>query len=308
MLESFDFERDRVDSFIAVMNLIPTFHPDGATVASLGPMVAEAASARTAYIDTSTTLSLQRGAVNTAWEQVHDACVSVHAALRSLYRKVPSVLHTIESQPTQDQTRDETDKRAECLAATWAKLPLPPPPYPVPPGPGPHFVVPYAGMPLLTFQGLRSSAISTEGSLPMMVSAFEKEEGRVHASEAAMRDFNVAARQQGLAQFTSGWQMEVIEAIPTAPPELPPNKGEIASVEAPGGATILVRVTSARASRFRLEGRQGAGPMIVLVATWPTVRIPATLPATGAWTLRARGENAKGEGEWSDDFAVTVPA
>lgn len=47
---------------------------------------------------------------------------------------------------------------------------------------------------------------------------------------------------------------------------------------------------------------------VVLVESWPTVRIPCTLPAVGAWTLRVRGENAKGEGEWSDDFAVTVPA
>ena len=47
---------------------------------------------------------------------------------------------------------------------------------------------------------------------------------------------------------------------------------------------------------------------VVLVESWPTVRIPCRLPAVGGWTLRVRGENAKGEGEWSDEFAVTVAA
>ncbi len=102
---------------------------------------------------------------------------------------------------------------------------------------------------------------------------------------------------------------ERVDAIPTDPPSLPPSKGEIASVEGPGGPLIQVRVTSARASKFRLEGIAPGGTVfVVLVESWPTVRIPCTLPAVGAWTLRVRGENAKGEGEWSDDFAVTVPA
>lgn len=309
MLESVDFELGRTASFLAVMNQIATFHPDGLTPVSVAAIYATADGVRTAYVGAGVVVTQTSAGVDEAWAQVHAASVNVTAALRSLYRKVPASMRMIESLPTQDQSRSEIKKRAELLAATWALLPLPPPPYPVPPGPGPNYVEPYAGMTLLVYLGLVSSAKSLENSLPGVSTEYEKQEGLLHEEEVVLRDFNVAARTQGLAQFTEGWEREVIEAIPTEPPSLPPSKGEIASVEAPGGPLIQVRVTSARASKFRLEGIAPGGTVfVVLVESWPTVRIPCTLPMVGAWTLRVRGENAKGEGEWSDDFALTVPA
>ena len=309
MLESFDFELGRTGSFLAAMNQIATFRPDGRTPVMVGTMYGAADGVRTAYIGANVSATQTSGAVDVAWAEVHDASVRVTGAMRSLYRKDAASLRMIDSLPTQDQSREEIKKRADLLSATWAKLPLPPPPYPVPPGPGPHYVEPYAGMTMLVYLGLVASARSLESTVPIVVSEFEKQEGLLHEEEVILRDFNVAARSQGLAQFTEGWEREVIEAIPTEPPSLPPSKGEIASVEAPGGPLIQVRVTSARASKFRLEGK-GPGALVfsVLVESWPTVRIPCTLPAVGAWTLRVRGENAKGEGEWSDEFEVTVPA
>ena len=309
MLESFDFELGRTASFLAAMNAIATFRPDGRTPVMVGTMYSVADGVRTAYEGAGVARTLQSGAVDEAWAQVHQANVSVTGALRSLYRKDPGSLRAIESLPTQDQSREEIKKRGDLLAALWAKLPLPPPPYPVPVGPPPHYVVPYAGMELLDFLGLRSSALSQESVIPIVESEYEKQEGVLHEQEAVLRDFNVAARTQGMNQFTSGWEREVIEAIPTEPPALPPGMGEIKDVEAPGGPLIQVQVGAARASKFRLEGKgPGAVVFSVLVESWPTVRIPCTLPAVGAWTLRVRGENAKGEGEWSDDFEVTVPA
>ena len=152
-------------------------------------------------------------------------------------------------------------------------------------------------------------ACSLENSTAAIKADFEKQEGKLHEQHSILRDFNVNAREQGLLQFLSGWQMEVIEAIPTDPPELPPAKGEIKDVEAPGGPTILVQVSAARASKFRLRGKgPGMADFVDLVANWPLVRIPCTLPAVGAWILQVQGFNAKGDGEWSDDFAVTVPA
>jgi hypothetical protein len=309
MLESFDFELGRTASFLAAMNQIATFRPDGRTTANVALIYNTANGVRTAYVGAGVAVTQTSGAVDEAWRQVHLASVSVTAAMRSLYRKDPASLRMIESLPTQDQSRDEIKKRADLLAATWAKLPLPPPPYPVPGGPGPHYVEPYAGMTMLEYLGMVSGAKSLESTVPNVDTEYEKQEGLLHEEEAVLRDFNVAARAQGIAQFTEGWEREVIEAIPTEPPSLPPAKGEITDVEAPGGPLIQVRVTSARASKFRLEGKgPGSAVFVVLVESWPTVRIPCTLPAVGAWTLRVRGENAKGEGEWSDEFEVTVPA
>jgi hypothetical protein len=308
MLESFNFELGRTASFLAAMNQIAAFRPDGRTPTNVALVFSTADGVRTAYIGADVSVTQTSGGVDEAWKQVHEASVSVTAALRSLYRKDPASLRMIEALPTQDQSREEIKKRADLLAATWAKLPLPPPPYPVPPGPGPHHVEPYAGMSLLVYLGLVGSAKSLESSVPGVDTEYEKQEGLLHEQEVVLRDFNVAARTQGMAQFTEGWEREVIEAIPTEPPSLPPSKGEILDVEAPGGPLIQVRVTAARSSKFRLEGKgPGAAPFSVLVESWPTVRIPCTLPATGAWILRVRGENAKGEGERSDDFAVTVP-
>ena len=309
MLESFDFELGRTASFLAAMNQIATLRPDGRTPANVALIYSTADGVRTAYVGAGVAVTQTSGAVDEAWSQVHDASVGVTAAMRSLFRKDPASLRMIEALPTQDQSRDEIKKRADLLSATWAKLPLPPPPYPVPPGPGPHHVEPYAGMTLLVYLGLVSSAKSLESAVPSVDTEYEKQEGLLHEEEVVLRDFNVAARSQGLAQFTEGWEREVIEAIPTEPPSLPPSKGEITAVEAPGGPLIQVRVTSARASKFRLEGKGPGGTVfVVLVESWPTVRIPCTLPMVGAWILRVRGENAKGEGEWSDDFEVTVPA
>jgi hypothetical protein len=309
MLENFDFEFDRLATIEAIMNDIATFRPDGQTPGQVATMKSVALSVRTAYVDVTQSLSLLRGGVDAAWAQVHDANVQVHGSFRSLYRKDPASLRAIEALPVQDQSRAEIEKRAEAIAALWPKLPLPPPPYPVPGGPPPHIVEPFSGMTVLVFTGLLESARSLENTLPDLEAEYEKQEGLLHEQEAKMRDFNVAARAQGLVQFPTGWQHEVIEAIPTNPPELPPSKGEIVDVEAPGGTTILVRVTAAHASKFTLEGMApGAGSFAVLVPTWPTVRIPCTLPVVGDWTLRARGENAKGTGDWSDDYEVTVPA
>lgn len=308
MLVTFDFEYDRTGAILAAMILIPTFHPDAKTTADVIAMQTPAQAARDAYIDKEQSLSLLLGAVDVAWKNVHDASVAVHGAMRSLYRRDPASLRALESIPVQDQSRREIELRARALMNLWPKLPLPPG-YPVPPGPGPHYVEPYAGMTLLVYTGLYASAVSTENQVDGVRAEFEKAEGVVHDEEAILRDFNVNAREQGLLQFTSGWQREVIEAIPTEPPSLPPAKGEIQDVEAPGGTNILVKATAAHASMFTLKGKgPGMAAFVDLVVDWPLVRIPCTLPSTGAWILSVQGKNAKGEGEWSDDYEVTVPA
>ena len=308
MLITFDFEFDRLLSFLAAMNLIPAYRPDAQTPLQVAVRQATADGVRDAYINANQTLTLHLGAIDVAWDAVHDASVANHGAMVSMYRKDEASSRALASVPTKDQSRREIELRAKALSALWAKLPLPPG-YPVPPGPGPHTVEPSPGSTLLNYLGLIGTARSLESQTPALVAEFEKQEGILHEQEGSLRDFNVNAREQGLLQFTSGWQREVIEAIPTAAPELPPSKGEIKDVDAPGGPTILVQVSAARASKFRLQGKgPGMTDFVTLVPEWPLVRIPCTLPGVGAWTLQVQGFNAKGDGEWSDDFAVTVPA
>lgn len=308
MLITFDFEYDRLLSILAAMNLIPTYRPDAQTPVQVAAKQAAADAVRDAYINADQTLSLHLGAIDVAWGAVHDVSVAAHGAMMSLYRKDEASLRALASVPTKDQSRREIELRAKSLSALWAKLPLPPG-YPVPPGPGPHTVEPSPGSTLLNYLGLIGAAHSLEGQTANIKAEFEKQEGKLHEQESILRDFNVNAREQGMLQFTSGWQREVIEAILTAPPELPPSKGEIKDVEAPGGLNILVQVSAARASKFRLRGKgPGMVDFITLVAEWPLVRIPCALPAVGAWTLQVQGFNAKGDGEWSDELAVTVPA
>ena len=308
MLITFDFEFDRLLSFLAAMNLIPAYRPDAQTPLQVAVRQATADGVRDAYINANQTLTLHLGAIDVAWDAVHDASVANHGAMVSMYRKDEASSRALASVPTKDQSRREIELRAKALSALWAKLPLPPG-YPVPPGPGPHTVEPSPGSTLLNYLGLIGTARSLESGTASIEAEFEKQEGILHEQEGSLRDFNVNAREQGLLQFTSGWQMEVIAAIPTNAPELPPSKGEIKDVDAPGGPTILVQVTAARASKFRLRGKgPGMVDFVDLVANWPLVRIPCTLPGVGAWILQVQGFNAKGDGEWSDDFEVTVPA
>ena len=56
-------------------------------------------------------------------DEVHDACVAVHGAMRSRYRKDKVSMESIDRIPTQDQSTFETRKRGEMLLRTWKLLP-----------------------------------------------------------------------------------------------------------------------------------------------------------------------------------------
>ena len=79
---------------------------------------------------------------------------------------------------------------------------------------------------------------------------FQKAEAQLHTQQALLEDFATAALEQGRAQFPSGEEREILDAVPDAPATHIPGKGEITLRSSPGAGAVKLKFDAAHATRF----------------------------------------------------------
>jgi len=308
MLEDYNFEIDRLKGVHAVMLLVPTFLPDDLNAAAVQAIVTASETLRdNTYLQKLAEQTAATAAFNGAVEALHDACVSVSAAMRSRYRSDPVSMESIARIPVQDRTIGETRQRATILVKVWKLLPLPPN-APVQPGPLPHYYIPFDGMNVAAFEALQAAMATTEAESKTADAAWEKAEGQLHQQERLVHDLNVAASAQGRAQFPdmNTVERELIESIPEEPPVTAPGTAVITQAESPEAGAARLKVTCPRASRYDWETQTGGGPWEPLIADVPlSVLISTGLPA-GNMSFRVKGKNSRGDSEWSEPAEITI--
>jgi hypothetical protein len=307
MLEEYTFEQDRLDGTFLGMQQVAAFRPDDITVPQVQDIIDDAQSARGTYLDKLTGQTQKVAAFHTALDAVHDTCTTVHAAMRSRYRKDPTSMEQIEKIPVQDQTIGETTQRAEVLVRVWKLLPLPEnaPPQP---GPLPHYFLPHEGMSVSVLEAQQTALGTSVQQRRSADTEFEKAEAELHTQERRIHDFNVAAGEQGRAQFPDlqSEERELIDSIPTEPPVSAPGPASVQSAEVRSSSSVKLKAASARASKFdwqKLDANQEWQDFAMDV---PLSILIAEGLSAGELQFRVRGKNSRGTTEWSDPVSVPL--
>jgi hypothetical protein len=301
MLNEFDFHVTQVRYIKAAVHNYPAYAPDGKDEAAIDAMLTVANDVRDDYIEEKEIFDLARSGFRQAVNDLHDANVGVYAAMKSRYRKDPASLETIEALPVQDQTADETIKRAEQISSLWSKLPdigTPPAPF-----------VAWQEMDKAAFDVLKGSAKTKKTDLPDKDQAFQVAEGNLHATDADLADFATAALAQGRAQFRSGPAREVIDAIPTEPAQQPPGQAVIS--QATGGAGTLHLVFDApHATSFDVFQKKTSEPASAFTKVADDIVEHSygdgLVVVAGSYNFKVTGRNSLGEGPESEVSTVNV--
>lgn len=308
MLEEYNFELDRINGVHAVMQLVATFLPDDKAPAAVATMITDAIAVRDGtYLQRHAEKIQADAQFNGSVTAVHDACVSVHGAMRSRYRKDKVSMESIDRIPTQDQSINETRHRGEVLLRTWKLLPLPAD-APVQPPPPPHYYIPHDGMNVAAFTTLATTMTTKEAAAKTADGEWEKAEALLHEQDRLLHDFNVAASAQGRAQFPdlSSVERELIESIPEEPPVSAPGTAVITSASSVAPGEARIKVTCARASRFDWEKMVSGGSWETLATNVPLSLLLTTGLDPGNTSFRVKGKNSRGESEWSEPAEITV--
>jgi hypothetical protein len=299
MLVEFDFHVTQLRYIKAAVENIPTFSPDGMDAAAIDAVLTNADSVRQAYIDAKETFDLARGDYREAVNEGHDAAVGVYAAMKSRYRKDRSSLDAINGLPVQDQSADETIKRMEQTSSLWAKLPHIG-------TPAAEFVA-WTGMARTDFDALKTAATTKQQDLPEKDQAFQVAEGNLHATDAEIADLVTAALQQGRAQFKSGTEREVIDAVPNEPAQQPPGQATIS--QATGGTgTVHLEFDAPHATSFDVFQKKAADVAFAKVADDIIEHSygDGKLTIAGSYNFKVVGRNSLGEGPESTVSTVNV--
>lgn len=297
MLTDFDFHVTQLRYVKAATANIATYRPDGMDEAAIDAVLTNAAAVRQAYIDAKETFDLGRSGFRSSVNDGHDAAIGVYAAMKSRYRKDPATLETITALPVDDRTADETIKRMEQTSSLWGKLP--------PIGTPPAQFVAWSGMTKTDFDALLSAAKTKQKDLPDKDQAFQVAEGNLH-TDSELSDLVTASLQQGRAQFRSGTERDVIDAVPNEPAQQPP--GQAVITEATGGAGAAHLVFDApHATSFDILRKKAADPLFAPDADDIIEHVyDATGLTPGTYNFKVIGRNSLGEGPESAVATVTV--
>lgn len=298
MLTDFDFHVTQLRYIKAAVHNIATFSPDGMDETAIDVVLNNAAIVRQAYIDAKETFDLARADFRASINAGHDAVIGVYAAMKSRYRKDPGTLEAIQALPVDDRSADDTIKRLEQTSSLWAKLPQIG-------KPAAEFVA-WTGMAKTDFDALKTAATSKQADLPDKDQAFQVAEGNLHEMDAELADLVTAALQQGRAQFPSGTEREVIDAVPNEPAQQPPGQATISQATG-GSGTVHLVFDAPHATSFDVFQKKINDPVFTKVGddivgtTYDGVGISA-----GDWQFRVVGRNSLGEGPQSAVSNVTV--
>ena len=210
MLVTYDFLVTQLRYVKAAMADLPAFRPDGASVADVEVMLAEAEPIGAAYMSAKVNLEGAQAGRRVTFRVLHDACVNFLRQAGNAFRKDAAVLERLGSLPVNDRTFPEIVARADAILAAWAQLPL----IGVPPG---EFVVAQVDVPLtrVGMLGLRDAAVAAGGVVTVAEQAFQLHRSALNAKQREMRDFVVAALRLGKSQFPQGSAGRgVLDAVP----------------------------------------------------------------------------------------------
>jgi hypothetical protein len=158
------------------------------------------------------------------------------------------------------------------------------------------------------FDALLTSMTSKQTTLPNTDQAFQVAEGNLHETDAEMGDLISASLQQGRAQFKSGMEREVIDAIPTEPPQHAPDQAVISVINSLGGGVIHLEFDAQHATSFDVFQKLTSDPDFAKVVDDGIAR---TYDATGLnvgkdYSFKVVGRNSLGEGPESDVATKTA--
>lgn len=290
MLKDFDFHVLQLRYIKAAINDIAAYKPDGMTAAAVDLVLTDAGTTRQTYIDAKSTFDLSRGEYREAVNEGHDAAIGVYAAMKSRYRKDPGTSDAINNLPVDDQTADATIKRMQQMSSLWAKLPNV--------GSPPAAFVAWQGMDKTAFAALLTTIVNRQKTLPDDDQAFQVAEGNLHQTDEGMSDIITAALTQGRAQFRSGMEREVIDAVPSEPAEHAPDEAEITLITAPGGGVVHLEFDADHATSFDVFQKLQSAPDFTKVVDDGIARTydASGLSAGKTYDFKVIGRNSLGEG------------
>ena len=306
MLVMFDFAVTQVRYTKAAMNQIPTFRPDAKVPADLDTMLAGAASVRGIYITKSAALGAARAVRRDAIATLHDTCLDFATQAGSTFRKSRVIKEQIERLPVQDQTFQETMTRADATLALWLTLPDVPH---AGTGDGP-FTYMEGSMPvdIDVFGNRKDAAKDADADIPVKDQDFQGAEAKLHEKLTLMDDFIAAALVQGAKQFDPGTpEREIIDAIPTTPPQHVPERAEVLSAEQTGPGAAHITVAAEFATSWDIfDLAPGATDPVLIADDVISPEFDATGLAIGLHKITAKGRNARGTGTLSVPLDLTV--
>lgn len=157
------------------------------------------------------------------------------------------------------------------------------------------------------FDALKTAATSKQASLPDKDQAFQVAEGNLHETDAELADLVTAALQQGRAQFRSGTEREVIDAVPTQPAQQPPGQPTIS--QATGGAGVVhLEFDAPHATSFDVFQKKSAETAFSKVGDDIVEHSygDGLLVVAGTYNFKVVGRNSLGEGPESEVATFTV--
>lgn len=300
MTNDYDFHLLQLRYIREAMNDYANYRPDDWTVAMVDALIASARTVRTAFLNAKTDYDLAMGGRNSACTNLHDACVSVFAILKTRFRKDPASSEVILKLPVDDRTPSDTLSRGQQISILWGKLPNPP-------GSSTPFKA-WDTMDKAAFDALVSALDTKLDTFTDETDDYEEAQGNLHQKDDEMVDFIGAALTQGRNQFTEGTpQREVIDKIPTAPSTQTPLKAVISVATSPGAGAVHLEFDATHATSYDvLHKGPGESTFTRVADDIIQTSYNATGLVAGAHAYQVVGRNSRGDGPASEVSTVNV--
>jgi hypothetical protein len=299
MFETFDFERLQLRYVKAAMEKIPSFRPDGKAPADAQAVIDDAQTVRTNYLNAQQIHNLAIGELEEIRATAHLLCVQVYPIMKSRYRNDPGSLSAINKLPVEDKTLPQTLERMEKISVLWGHLPNPP-------GSATPFKA-WDTMDKAAFDAVLAPLSTQAGNVGTVTQEFELQEGNLHTAIDAMEDFVTAALIQGRAQFLSGPNREVIDAIPMEPAQQPPGQAVISAATSPAAGAVHLAFDAPGGTSFDVL-HKGPGDADFSIVDDDTIErvYDATGLAAGSHDYKVIPRNSRGPGPESAVSTIVV--
>ena len=300
MFDVFDFERLQLRYVKAAMVKIASFRPDGQAPADAQTLLDNAATVRTAFLNSKAVFDLAGGELEETHNAAHLLCIQVYPIMKSRYRKDPGSLSAINKLPVDDKTVDDTLERQEAISILWGHLPNPP-------GSATPFKA-WDTMDKAAFDAVFTTLKTQAEGIGTTKQEFELQQGNLHQAIDAMADFVTAALIQGRAQFPEGTtEREVIDAIPMEPAQQPPGQAVISEATSPAAGAVHLKFDAPSGTSFDVL-HKGPGHADFSIVADDTIEreYDATGVAAGSHDFKVIPRNSRGAGPESAVSTIVV--
>ncbi len=299
MLIEYDFTVNQTRYTKAAMDEIPTFRPDLKTPADVASMIPTPDTVRGDYVTKMTALGAARDARNFGAAAVHEVCVEFLAQVRSVYRKNATVQEQLDRLLTGDERVCECITRGDQTTALWGTLPN------VGTPPAAFIVRRLEGdVTKAQFDTLLGTARTADAALPVSDQDFQHAEADLHVKQATLHDFVTAALVQGRSQFPEGSaEREIIDAIPTVNPTVPPGQAVISGISYEGAEAKIV-FGAPHATSYDVYAILPGETEFTLKAEDIIATTFSVFDIHGDFSFKVVGRNSRGTGPESDVATV----